>query len=68
MISTRSTASVLKARANGVSLVADLHVVLYTHNTSGRYSTHFPFRSSSLVFSAAFRVLIETSACALDYK
>ena len=64
---TGSIASMPKARANGVSRVADLRVVLYAHNTSGRYSTYFPFRSSNLVFSAAFRVLIVTSAYPLDW-
>ena len=64
--STWSTTSVPKARVNGVSRVTDLRVVLYADNTSGRYSTHFPFRSSNLVFSAAFGVLIVTSACPLD--
>ena len=62
-----ATASVPNAKANGVSRVADLHVVLYAYSTSGRYSTHFPFRFSSLVFSAALRVLIVTSTCPLDY-
>ena len=66
--STESTASVPKARANGVSWVVDLRVVPYAHNTSGSYSTHFPFRSSNFVFSAAFRVLIVTSACPLGSK
>ena len=61
-----ATASTPKPRANGVSWVADLRVVLYAHNTSGRYSTHFPFRSSNLVFNAALRVLMVTSACPLD--
>ena len=64
---TGATASVPNDRANGVSLVVDLRVVLYAHNTSGRYSTHFPFRFSSLVFNTALRVLIVTSACLLDY-
>ena len=64
--STGATASVLNAKANGVSRVADLRVVLYAHSTSGRYSTHFPFRFSSLVFSNALRVLIVTFACSLD--
>ena len=64
--STGATASVPNARANRVSWVADLRVVLYAHNTSGRYSTHFPFRSSSIVFNAALRVLIVTYACPLD--
>ena len=36
--STGATSSVPKAKANGVSWVADLRVVLYAHNTSGRYS------------------------------
>ena len=64
---TRATALVANAKANGVSRVVDLHVVLYGHSTSGRFSTHFPFRFSSLVFNAALRVLIVTSACPLDY-
>ena len=64
--STGATASVSNAKANGVSRVADLRVVLYAHSTSGRYSTHFPFRFSSLVFNAALRVLIVTYACPLD--
>ena len=64
--STRATVSVPNAKANGVSRVADLRVVLYAHSTSGRYSTHFPFRFSSLVFNAALRVLIVTSAYPLD--
>ena len=64
--STGSTASVPKARANWVSRVVDLRVVLYAHNTSGRYSTHFPFRYSNLIFSATLRVLIVTSAYPLD--
>ena len=65
--STGATASVPNAKANGVSRVADLRVVLYAYSTSGRYSTHFPFRFSNLVFNAALRVLIVTSACSLDY-
>ena len=65
--STGATASVPKARANGVSWVADLRVVLYAHNTSGRYSTHLPLRSSNLVFNAPLRVLMVTSTCPLDY-
>ena len=64
--STGATALVPNARANRVSWVADLRVVLYAHNTSRRYSTHFPFRSSSFVFNAALRVLIVTYACPLD--
>ena len=64
--STGAIASVPNARANGVSWVVDLRVVLYAHNTSGRYSTHFPFRFSSLVFNAVLRVLIVTSACLLE--
>ena len=65
-ISTGATALMPKARANGVSWVAALRVVLYAHNTSGRYSTHLPLRSSNLVFSAALRVQMVTSACPLD--
>ena len=65
-ISTGATASVPKARANGVSVVVDLRVVLYAHNTSGRYSTHLPFRPSNLVFNAALRVLMVTSAYPSD--
>ena len=65
--STGATASVPNARVNGVSQVTDLRVVMYAHNTSGRYSTHFPFKSSNLVFSAALRVRIVTSSCPLDY-
>ena len=65
--STGATTLVPNARENGVSLVAYLCVVLYAHNTSGRYSTHFPFRFSSLVFNATLRVLIVTSVCPLDY-
>ena len=64
--STGATASVPNAKVNGVSRVAKLHVVLYAHGTSGRNSTHFPFRFSSSVFNAALRVLIVTSACPLD--
>ena len=63
LISTGATASVPNAKANGVSRVVDLRVVLYAHSTSGRYSTHFPFRFSNLVFNATLRVLIVTSAC-----
>ena len=48
------------------SLVRVVLFPSYAHNTSRRYSTHFPFRSSSLVFSAAFRVLIVTSTFPLD--
>ena len=66
LTSTGATASVPKARANGVSRVADFCVVLYAYSTSGRYSTHFPLRSSNLVFNAALRVLIVTSAWPLD--
>ena len=47
------------------STASNLRVVLYAHNTSGRYSTHFPFRSSNLVYSDALRILIVTSACSL---
>ena len=65
-ISIGATASVPKVRANGVSLVADLRVVLYAHNTSRRYSTHLPFRPSNLVFNADLRVLMVTSSCLLD--
>ena len=65
-ISTGATALVPKAKANGVSLVVDLRVVLYAHNTSGRYSTHLPFRPSNLVFNAALRVLMVTSAYPSD--
>ena len=65
--STGATASMPNAKANEVSRVADLRVVLYAHSTSRRYSTHFPFRFSSLVFNAALIVLIVTSACPLDY-
>ena len=64
--STGATVSVPKARVNGVSWVADLRVVLYAHNTSGRYSTHLPLRSSNLVFNAALRVLMVTSSYPLD--
>ena len=64
--STGATASVPKARVNGVSWVADLRVVLYAHNTSGRYSTHLPLRSSNLVFNATLRVLMVTYVCPLD--
>ena len=60
--STGATASVPKAREKGVSWVADLCVVPYAHNTSGRYSTHLPLRSSNLVFCAALRVMMVTSA------
>ena len=60
--STGATASVPKARVKEVSRVADLRVVLYAHNTSGRYSTNLPLRSSNLVFNAALRVLMVTSA------
>ena len=60
LTSTGAIASVPNAKANGVSRVADLRVVLYPHSTSGRYSTHFPFRFFSLVFNAALRVLIVT--------
>ena len=66
LTSTGATASMPKARANGVSRVADFCVVLYAYSTSGRYSTQFPLRSSNLVFKAALRVLIVTSACPLD--
>ena len=66
LTSIGATASVPKARANGVSWVADLRVVLYAHNTSGRYSTHLPLRSSNLVFNPVLRVLIVTSVCLLD--
>ena len=52
---TGATASVPKARVNGVSWVADLRVVLYSHNTSGRYSTHLPLRSSYLVLQCCFK-------------
>ena len=48
--------------------VADLRVVLYAHNTSGRYSTHFPFGFYSLVFDTALRVLIVTFAYPLDCR
>ena len=65
--STGATASVLKARVNGVFWVTNLRVVPYAHNTSGRYSTNLPLRSSNLVFNAALRVLMVTSACPLDY-
>ena len=64
--STGATTSVPKARVNGVSWVVDFHVVLYAHNTSGRYSTHLPLRSSNLVLNAALRVLMVTSAYPLD--
>ena len=63
---TRDISSVPNAKVNEVSRVADLRVVLYAHFTSGRYSTHFSFRFSSLVFNAALRVLIVTSASPLD--
>ena len=66
LTSTGAIASVPNAKANKVSRVVDLHVVLYTHSTSGRYSTHFPFRFSSLVFNGALRVLIVTSTSLLD--
>ena len=65
--STGATASVPKVRVNWVPWVADLRVILYAHNTSGRYSTNLPLRSSNLVFNAALRVLMVTSACPLDY-
>ena len=61
-----ATTYVPKARVNGVSWVADLRVVLYAHNTLGRYSTHLPLRSSNLVFNATLRVLMVTSVCPLD--
>ena len=64
--STGATASMPNAKANGVSQVADLRVVLYAHSTSGKYSTHFPFRFFILVFKAALRVLIVTSTYLLD--
>ena len=64
--STCATASVPKARVNGVSWVADLRVVLYAHKTSGRYSTHLPLTSSNLVFNVALRFLMVTYACPLD--
>ena len=48
------------------SIVGVMLFSSYAHNTSGRYSTHFLFRSSNLVFSAAFKVLIVTSTCPLD--
>ena len=67
LTSTGAIASVPNAKANEVSRVADLHVDLYAHSTSERYSTHFPFRFSSLVFNAALRVLIVPSAYPLDY-
>ena len=67
LTSTGATALVPNAKANGVSRVTDLRVVLYAHSTSGRYSTCLPFRFSGLVFNATLRVLIVTSACPLDY-
>ena len=66
--STGAIASVPNAKANGVSRVADLRVVLYAYSTPGRYSTHFPLWSSNLVFNVALRILIVTSACPLDCK
>ena len=68
LTSTGATASVPNVKVNGFSQVADLRVVLYTHSTSGRYSTHFPFRFSSLFFNVALRVLIVPSACPLDCR
>ena len=56
------TASVLKVKETGVSLVGLLGVVWYAHNTLGSSLAHFPLAPSNLFFNPLTMALFVASA------
>lgn len=66
LISTGKTASMLKAKENGVSLVDLRYDVLMTDSASGSISSQSPLAAPSFFFNDFLMILLMPSNCSLD--